>query len=339
MSKIFITGAGSWGTAVAVMLANNGNKVLLWTNEDEKGKLLQKDRENKQLLPGIKFPDGLEVTLDLRRAAECEIVAIVVPSSAVREVSKRLKGIVNSEQIIVNLAKGIEEGTLLRMSEVIGQELSNIPFAALLGPSHAEEVGRGMPTTVTVSSKSREVAERVQNVFMNPLFRIYTTPDLVGVELGSSLKNVIALSAGVCDGMEFGDNTKAALMTRGLTEMARLGVAMGGKPQTFAGLSGVGDLIVTCTSMHSRNRRAGILIGQGKSIDEALKEVGMVVEGYKATKAAYELSKKYNVEMPITTEAYHILYEGKDCKQGIYDLMTREKRNEVEDIWLDGAQW
>lgn len=333
MAKIAIIGAGGWGTAVGIMQARHGHDVVMWTRNPQTAQTLQTERENKRLLPGAIFPDGLKVTSDLSCCRDQDVVVMAVPSVGVRQTARKMRPYIKSGQIIVNISKGLEEGTLERLSQVICEELPDIRFAAMSGPSHAEEVARSLPTTNVVGCKDRELGEYVQNLFMNETFRVYTTTDIIGMEIGASLKNVIAICAGVVDGMGFGDNTKAALMTRGIAEIARIGVKMGADVQTFAGLSGIGDLIVTCTSIHSRNRRAGILIGQGKSAQEAIAEVGMVVEGYTTTKAAYDLAHKMGVEMPIVNETYRVLYEGKSPRQAIVDLMTREKRDEG-DQWL-----
>ncbi len=277
---------------------------------------------------------------DLEKCLEdVEIIVNAVPSHAVRKTANMLKKYVNKNQIIVNVSKGLEEETLLRLSEVIEDEIKGVHVAVLSGPSHAEEVGKELPTTCVVAAKERKVAEKVQDVFMNPTFRVYTNPDIVGVELGGALKNIIALCAGVIDGLGFGDNTKAALMTRGIAEITRLGVAMGARIETFAGLSGIGDLIVTCTSQHSRNRRAGILIGKGKTIEETLKEVHMVVEGVHTSKAAYDIAKKYEVDMPIVNEAYEVLFNKKNPKDAVVDLMVRNKTHEIEEIVIENYKW
>ncbi|HSH34936.1 NAD(P)H-dependent glycerol-3-phosphate dehydrogenase, partial [Schnuerera sp.] len=289
--------------------------------------------ENSKYLPGISIPKNITVTNDIAEAIyKKDILVLSIPSHGVREVLNNNKILFNKEQIIVNVAKGIENDTLLRVSEIVDEILPDNPFAVLSGPSHAEEVARNMPTTVVSASTDKKVAEYIQDVFMSPFFRVYTNPDVIGVELGGALKNVIALGAGISDGLKYGDNTKAALMTRGITEISRLGKEMGANGVTFAGLAGIGDLIVTCTSMHSRNRRAGILIGQGKTLEEATKSVGMVVEGIKTTKSTYQLAKEYDVIMPITKEIYEVLYEGKDVKNSVVNLMLRDKKHEMEDI-------
>ncbi len=338
--KVAVVGSGSWGTALAVMLGKNGHRVCLWSWFEEEAKNLAKNRENKEFLPGVKIPDNVECLWDLEKCINgAEIIISAVPSHAVRNMAKKMKAYVKKDQIIVNVAKGLEDDTLLRLSEVIEDEIQGVKVAVLSGPSHAEEVGKELPTTCVVAAKEREVAEKIQDVFMNPTFRVYTNPDIVGVELGGALKNIIALCAGVIDGLGFGDNTKAALMTRGIAEIARLGLAMGARIETFAGLSGIGDLIVTCTSQHSRNRKAGILIGQGKSVEETLKEVHMVVEGVHTSKAAYDIAKKYEVDMPIVNEAYEVLFNNKNPKEAVVDLMMRNKKHEIEEIVMENYEW
>jgi glycerol-3-phosphate dehydrogenase (NAD(P)+) len=330
MARIAIMGSGGWGSAMGMMLARHGHEVTLWSLFQEEVDTLNREREHKKLLAGVKYPDSVVITTDVTCCQRADIVIMAVPSFAVRSTAKLLRDYIPQGQIVVNIAKGLEEDTLERLSTVIQEEMPHIRFVAMSGPSHAEEVARGLPTTNVVGSTDREAASYVQEQFMNEVFRIYTSDDVVGMEIGAALKNVIAICAGVCDGMGFGDNTKAALMTRGMAEITRLGLKMGGKPQTFAGLSGIGDLIVTCTSMHSRNRRAGILIGQGKTAQQAIDEVGMVVEGYKTAHAAYLLAQKMQVEMPIVNETYQVLYQGKEAKQAIIDLMTRSKKDEKE---------
>lgn len=331
--NIGIVGGGSWGTALAILLAKKGYKIDLWVRDSKQCDLIRTSRENKKYLPDVILPDNICALNDLSQVLiNKDIIVLSVPSHAVRETLEKGKKYIDKGQIIVNVAKGIENDTLLRISEVVYEKVPQAKYAVLSGPSHAEEVARDMPTTVVAASKDKEVAEYVQDVFMAPQFRVYTNPDVIGVELGGSLKNVIALGAGISDGLGYGDNTKAAMMTRGIIEMARLGKKMGANNSTFAGLSGIGDLIVTCTSMHSRNRRAGILIGQGNSLEEAINSVGMVVEGIKTTKSAYQLSRKYNASMPIAEEIYNILYEGKDVKNSVINLMLRDKKHEMEDI-------
>ncbi len=332
--KIRVIGSGGWGTALAVMLANNKHEVTLWSFLKEEYESLSGDRENKQFLPGVKFPDSLKCTDDMSSATDAEIVVMAVPSFAVRSTANKLNAFVKDGQIIVNVAKGIEKGTQKRLSEIIEDEITkDVDVVVLSGPSHAEEVGRCVPTAVISTSKSKKAAEVVQDAFMNENFRVYVTDDVVGVELGAALKNVMALAAGICDGLKLGDNTKAALMTRGLAEMARLSVKLGGKAETLAGLAGVGDLIVTCMSMHSRNRRAGILIGEGNSVEETVKKVGGVVEGYYATESATELANKVSVEMPITQELHRILFDGADARESICALMMRGKKCESDTAW------
>lgn len=333
MAKIAVLGSGGWGCALAIMAAKHSNDVTVWSVFPEEIKKLEHDREHKALLPGVKFPENLILTDDISCVKNKDLVILAVPSFAVRSTAGMLKGILDRGQIITNVAKGFEPDTLLRLSEVIASELPQSRIVVLSGPSHAEEVSRGTPTTVVASSNDLDAATKVQVMLMNPSFRVYVNSDVIGVELGGALKNIIALAAGVVDGLELGDNTKAALMTRGLSEIARLGCAMGAKNETFAGLAGVGDLIVTCCSMHSRNRRAGILIGKGVASTDAIKQVGMV-EGYPATAAAYKIANQYNVEMPITEQCYHVLYEGKNPRQALYDLMERPKQHETERVWL-----
>ncbi|MFY9377083.1 MAG: NAD(P)H-dependent glycerol-3-phosphate dehydrogenase, partial [Peptococcia bacterium] len=333
MSQVTVLGAGSWGTALAVLLAQNGNRVKLWGLINDGVLDLNTEKENKRFLPGIKLPDNLIATADLEEAlsAGVEKIVFAVPSQAVRSVAKEAKKFIPNDALIINVAKGIEIDSLLRMSEVLKEEVGvkTQRISALSGPSHAEEVGNGIPTAVVAAAEKREVAEAVQDLFMATNFRVYTNPDLVGVEIGGTLKNVIALCAGIADGLGHGDNTKAALMTRGIVEIARLGVAMGASAATFAGLAGIGDLIVTCTSMHSRNRRAGIRIGQGIPLDKVLTEMGMVVEGVNATRSAMALSKRYSVTMPIAEEAYQVLFEGKAPQEAVINLMCRQKTHEM----------
>lgn len=330
MKTVAVIGSGSWGTALAVQLKRAGNNVILWSFKEEEAAAILADRENKEFLPGIKLDKDIVVTCRDEDVTWADMLVFSTPSKFVRNMAKRFAPFVKKDQIIVNVAKGLEEGSLLRLSQVIKEEIPQCKVAVLSGPSHAEEVCKDMATTIVAASEDIDVASEVQNTFMSPMFRVYTNTDIIGVELGGALKNLIALAAGISDGCGFGDNTKAALMTRGLHEISRLGEAMGAKRETLAGLAGVGDLIVTCTSMHSRNRRAGILLGQGKSLEETLNEVHMVVEGVINAKAAYELSKKLSIPMPITHEINSVLYEGKDVKQAVYDLMTRDKVEEID---------
>ncbi|MFA9381749.1 MAG: NAD(P)H-dependent glycerol-3-phosphate dehydrogenase, partial [Acetanaerobacterium sp.] len=310
------------------------HEVTLWSAFEPEIELLRTKRENPRLLPGIKLPETVTLTTDADCAAGQDIVLFAVPSGALHEVAGRFAGIIAPETVVVNVGKGLEEESLRRLSQVLEEFLPRNRIVVLSGPSHAEEVARGVPTTVVAASTDHKAAEFVQDALMNPSFRIYVNDDVVGVELGGALKNIIALAAGIIDGLGLGDNSKAALMTRGITEMARLGVLLGGRTETFAGLSGIGDLIVTCTSMHSRNRRAGILIGQGATAEDAIREVGMTVEGYRSAKCAYRLAQRVSVEMPIVNEVYRILYEGKNAREALDDLMGRSKKHEGEEIWL-----
>jgi glycerol-3-phosphate dehydrogenase (NAD(P)+) len=331
--KVGIIGAGSWGTAVAILLGKKGYNVHIWDRKNELTDEINSSRENIRYLPGVLLPSNVVGERDaVETVRDAEVIVMAVPSHAVRSVCEGLKNQIHKNQVFVSLAKGIENVSFKRMSEVIEEIYPENPVGVLSGPSHAEEVSRDIPTTVASSAKSRDTAEFIQDVFITPKFRVYTNPDIIGVELGGAVKNIIAIAAGISDGLGYGDNTKAALMTRGIAEIARLGVAMGAQPLTFAGLSGIGDLIVTCTSMHSRNRRAGILIGQGKSVEEALKEVNMVVEGVNTTKSVYELCKSINIEMPITNELYKVLFEGKGAKYAVSELMLRDKTHEIEEV-------
>lgn len=333
--KITILGSGGWGTALANLLSENAHNVTLWSFLKEECENLQKTRENP-FLKGIALHPSITFTNDLAAVKDADMVVIATPSFAVRATAEKIAGLLSDQCVLVSVTKGIEAGTSLRMSEIISSATGKT-VAVLSGPSHAEEVGRGIPTGCVAACENQAIAELVQNTFMNDHFRVYSTDDVTGVELGAALKNVIALCAGISDGMGCGDNTKALLMTRGLTEMARLGLALGSRKETFAGLTGVGDLIVTCTSMHSRNRRAGILIGQGKTAEEAMKEVGAVVEGYYAAKSAWELAQKTGVDMPITQQAYAVLYENRDPQEALSILMTRTKQRELEDSGWEKA--
>ena len=332
--KIAVMGSGGWGTALAMVLLENGHDVTLWSYTQEESAVLREKRENP-MLKGVPLPEKLHLTWDAGCVRDCGIVVLATPSFAVRTTARSIAPLLDPGAVLVSVSKGIEKDTSLTLTAAIAEEVGEgHPMVALAGPSHAEEGGRQVPTVVVSASRDRAAAEQVQDLFMNERFRVYASDDVVGVELGASLKNVIALCAGICDGMGFGDNTKAALMTRGLTEIARLGVAMGGRRETFAGLSGVGDLIVTCTSMHSRNRRCGILIGQGTPTRQAVQEIGAVVEGYYAAATAKALAEKAQVEMPITEAAYQVLYQGKDPHAVIHELMTRDRKHELEDSWV-----
>lgn len=321
--NIAVVGSGGWGTAVAVLLDKNGHNVRLWSFDADQAENLCKNRENP-LLAGVKIPQSIEITTDLSIVSQVQMIVLAVPSFAVAQTAEKMKPYIKDGHIIVCISKGFDrENGYCVFSQSIEKILGDkIKVCALTGPSHAEEVGRNMPTAVVAACRDEQCAVEVQHAFFNKDFRVYAVRDIIGAQLGAALKNVIALAAGICDGLELGDNTKAALMTRGLAEIKRLGIAMGGEQSTFAGLSGMGDLIVTCMSMHSRNRRAGILVGQGMNINDAMKKVGAVVEGYYATEGAYMMSKKYGVRMPITTVMYGILYEGMDVRQAIMSLMS-----------------
>ncbi|MED0687340.1 NAD(P)H-dependent glycerol-3-phosphate dehydrogenase [Anoxybacillus ayderensis] len=333
---VTVLGAGSWGTALAIVLADNGHHVRLWGQRQEQMDEINEKHTNEKYLPNIHLPEAIVGYTDLAKALEgVETVVLAVPTKAIREVLQRVRTCLKQQITIVSVSKGIEPDTHKRISEIIeeemGEQLQDV--VVLSGPSHAEEVSLRHPTTVTVSSKNMEAAERIQDLFMNhQYFRVYTNPDLIGVEIGGALKNIIALAAGITDGLGYGDNAKAALMTRGLAEMARLGSRLGANPLTFAGLTGIGDLIVTCTSVHSRNWRAGNLLGKGYALDDVLANMGMVVEGVRTTKAAYQLAKKMNVDMPITNALYDVLFNGKDVKSAVDSLMARGKTSELEDL-------
>ena len=328
MAKIGIIGGGSWGIALAVLLRRNGHEITVWSALEQEIAML-KERHEHKMLPGVRLPEDMVFTAQEQEAADAkDLLVMAVASSYTRETVHRFGPYIAPRQKILNVAKGIEEHTLMTLSEIIEQEIPQADVAVMSGPSHAEEVGRGLPTTIVVGAKSRATAEYIQNLLMNKVFRVYTSPDILGIELGGALKNVIALAAGIADGLGCGDNTKAALITRGIAEIARLGMTMGGKPETFSGLTGIGDLIVTCASMHSRNRRAGILIGQGKTMQEAMDEVKQVVEGVYSAKAAMGLAEKYGVEIPIIEQVNLVLFEGKPAAQALDELMLRDKKIE-----------
>ena len=334
MAEIGIIGAGSWGIALSVLLHNNGHHVTIWSALKDEIDMLNREHEQKDKLPGVKLADDMVFTTELSEAVKGkDVLVLAVPSSFTRTTAHSMKEFVADSQIIVNVAKGIEESTLMTLSQVIEDEIPQADVAVLSGPSHAEEVGRFIPTTIVVGAKTRKTAEYIQNIFMSDVFRVYTSPDVLGIELGAALKNVVALAAGIADGLGYGDNTKAALITRGIAEISRLGMTMGGKFETFCGLSGMGDLIVTCASMHSRNRRAGILIGQGKTMEEAMAEVKMVVEGVYSAKAAMGLAQKYQVELPIIEQVNKVLFEGKPAAAAVKDLMIRDKKLETNTEW------
>ena len=329
--KVSVLGAGSWGTALAVLLCENGHEVTLWSIDKREVEMIDEKREQVEKLPGVRIPDRIAVTNELKNSISGrDMLVLAVPSIFVRSTAKMMQPYVEDGQIIVNVAKGIEEDTLMNMTDVIEDEIHNARVGVLSGPSHAEEVGRKIPTTVVAGAHDKETAETIQDAFMSPVFRVYTSPDMVGIELGAALKNVIALAAGIIDGLGYGDNTKAALITRGIVEITRLGMAMGGRAETFAGLSGIGDLIVTCTSSHSRNHNAGYLIGQGKSYQEAMDEVKMVVEGVYSAKAALKLAEKYGVEVPITEQVNHVLFDGVAAKDAVLSLLVRNRTSECQ---------
>lgn len=329
MAEIGIMGAGSWGTALALLLAKNGHNVTMWSIDEAEVEMLSANREHLSKLPGVKLPENISFTTHMPEGIEGkDVVVLAVPSAFTRGTARKMRPYVAEGQILVNVAKGIEDDTLKTLSEQIEEEIPQAVVAVLSGPSHAEEVGRGLPTTVVVGARKKETAEYLQGIFMSEVFRVYTSPDVLGIELGGSLKNVIALAAGMADGLGYGDNTKAALITRGIAEIARLGLKMGGTIESFNGLTGIGDLIVTCASVHSRNRKAGYLMGQGMSMQEAMDEVKMVVEGVYSAKAARKLAEKYGVSMPIVEEVNKVLFEGKKAKDGVKDLMLREGRSE-----------
>jgi glycerol-3-phosphate dehydrogenase (NAD(P)+) len=333
--KISVIGAGSWGTAITSMLGLYHEDVTLWAREVDLVEELRTTRQNSRFLPNVQIPDSVKITGDLKKAGQdAQMVVIVTPSHGVRETAAVLAGSIPKDAFVVTAAKGLEVGTLKRMSEIVAEEIPYLTHsvAALSGPNHAEEIGQKQPSASVVACPSRLVADLVQDVFMSPFFRVYTNPDIIGVELGGALKNIIALGAGIAEGLGYGDNGKAALMTRGLAEISRLGIAMGAHPTTFAGLSGVGDLIVTCTSRHSRNRRAGILLAEGKTREEVEATTNMVVEGFRSTLAAFELSNRYKVTMPIANQTYQVLYAGANPKDAVHELMTRMRTHEVEEV-------
>lgn len=333
MAEIGIIGAGSWGTALSLLLQKNGNRVTVWSIMEDEIHMLNQDREQKDKLPGVKLPEDMLFTTDLEAAVTGkDVLVLAVPSPYTRSTSAMMRPFVAGGQKIVNVAKGIEETTMMTLSQMIEEEIPQADVSVLSGPSHAEEVGKGLPTTIVVGSKSRETAEYLQNLFMNEVFRVYISSDVLGIELGAALKNVVALAAGIADGLGYGDNTKAALITRGIAEIARLGLAMGGRLETFYGLTGIGDLIVTCASMHSRNRRAGILIGKGASMEEAMEEVKMVVEGVYSAKAGFALAKKYQVSMPIIEQVNEVLFDNKSADLAVKELMERDKKIENFDL-------
>ena len=329
MKNITLLGGGSWGTALAKLLSENGHKVTVWLRDENQCETLRTERVNKKYLPKVQIPENIIFTSDINEAAkDAHILLLVTPTQMIRGVLKQIKDENKTDKIIINASKGIEIGTMDLVSDIVKEETINCTFAVLSGPSHAEEVGLSMPTAITIACDNKDVAEEIQDIFMSTYFRVYTNEDVIGAELGGALKNIIALGAGISDGVGYGDNAKAALMNRGIVEIARLGIAMGADVHTFYGLSGIGDLIVTCTSQHSRNWNAGYLIGQGLSKDEAIKKIGMVVEGIPTTYAAYALSKKLNVDMPIVDAMYDVLENNADVKETVNKLMLRDKKEE-----------
>lgn len=341
--KIAIIAAGSWGTALSMVLQFNSHEVTVWARSQKQVDEINRSRTNEKYLKGLVLPDGILFTTDMEEAVKnAEVIVFSVPSQQFRATFENMhaKGLISPDRICVNVSKGIDMETLETPSQIAERIYPDVRFVALSGPSHAEEVALKLPTALVSASKSRSDAEYIQDIFANDFLRVYTNPDVIGVEISGALKNIIALGAGVSDGLGFGDNAKAALITRGINEISQLGLAMGAKPDTFKGLAGVGDLIVTCTSMHSRNRRCGILLGQGKTLDEAVESIGMVVEGAFTVKSAYMLKNEYNIEMPITSELYKVLYEGKNARDAVMDLMTRRRRHEMDeyapkiDPWL-----
>ena len=333
MANVGVIGAGSWGTALSVLLADNGHHVTIWSIDEKEVEMLDKKREHLTKLPGVKLSDGMTITGDLESAVKGkDFLVLAVPSPFTRATAKKMSAYVGKGQIIVDVAKGIEESTLLTLSAQIEEEIPQADVAVLSGPSHAEEVGRKLPTTCVIGAKTKKTAEYLQSAFINKVFRVYTSPDMIGIELGGALKNVIALAAGILDGMGLGDNTKAALMTRGIAEISRLGVELGGKMETFCGLSGIGDLIVTCISTHSRNHNCGYMLGQGKTLEEAKKEIKQVIEGVNCAKAAMALANKNHVTMPIVEQINAILFSDKTAEQAVADLLMRDKASEYKSL-------
>lgn len=334
MNNIAVIGAGSWGTALAIVLADNGYQVKLWSRREEQVEEINECHTNQKYLPDVVLPATIQASTSFSEVLkETRYVLLVIPTAYLRQVLKQMSPYLTKEHIFIHSSKGLEPDTYKRVSEIIEEEIDlskRSGIVVLSGPSHAEEVSKRYPTTVVVASRSLSLAEEVQDLFINHQFRVYTNTDVIGVEVGGSLKNIIALAAGLSDGLGYGDNAKAALITRGLAEISRLGIELGAHPLTFSGLAGVGDLIVTCTSKHSRNWRCGYAIGQGKNLESILLEMGMVVEGVRTTKAAYQLALEMGVEMPITTELYRVLFENKSPRQAVDDLMARGKTHEME---------
>ncbi len=331
MAEIGVIGSGSWGTAITWLLGNNGHNVVLWSYSEKNTAMFEKYHENTDRLPGVKLPNAVKYTSDIAEAVrDKDLLVCAVPSHAIRATAAMMKDLVHDGQIIVVLTKGVEEATLMLMTDVVKDEIKNADVAALSGPTHAEEVGKGLPSAIVVAAENIRTAQYIQEIFTTPAFRVYTSDDMTGVEIGAALKNVIALAAGMADGLGFGDNTKAALITRGIAEISRLGIAMGAKKETFSGLSGIGDLIVTCSSVHSRNRKAGFLIGQGFKYKEAMEKVHQVVEGVYSAKAANDLAKKYGVEMPIVAQVNRILFGDEPARSAVMELMHRDLKHENE---------
>lgn len=329
MAKTGIIGAGSWGCALASVLDRNGHEVKVWSIVEDEVSMLRECREHKDKLPGVKLSEKIVFTGNLKEASEgMDLIVLAVPSVYTRSTAKMMEPHIRQNQIIVSVAKGIEEATLMTLSDIIEEEIPAADVAVLCGPSHAEEVGKELPTTLVAGAKTRKTAEYIQKLFMNEVFRVYTSPDMLGMELGGALKNVIALAAGMADGLGYGDNTKAALITRGITEIGRLAAAMGAKEETIHGLTGIGDLIVTCASRHSRNRKAGMLMGEGYTMQQAMDEVKMVVEGVYSAKAAIALGEKYQISMPIIEQVNRVLFENKPAKDAVKELMLRDKKAE-----------
>ncbi len=333
--KTAVVGAGTWGTALAILLIHNGHEVTLWTRSSDSAEEMSRTRRQKNL-PEAVLQNEMIITSDIHEAlTDKDMIVLAVPSIYVRETAKRMAPFVRHGQVIVSVSKGIEGDSLKTMSDIIEDEIPQSDVAVLSGPSHAEEVSRFIPTTIVTGARSEKTARFIQDTFMSDCFRVYINPDIKGIEIGGALKNVVALAAGIADGLGYGDNSKAALITRGIAEITRLGVKMGCDIETFQGLSGIGDLIVTCASMHSRNRRAGILIGKGKSYQEAMTEVGQVVEGVYAAKAARQLADKYNVTMPIVSEINEVLFGDKSAEEAVKDLMLRDRRIENSGLKFD----
>ncbi|MCG3089956.1 NAD(P)H-dependent glycerol-3-phosphate dehydrogenase [Sporosarcina cyprini] len=337
MEKVSVIGAGSWGTALAFVLADNGHDCLIWARREEQASEINERHTNERYVPGISLPTALQATSDLKKAVRhAEILIIAVPTKGIRGICEEINGMVEQPKLFVHVSKGIEPNSLKRISEMLEEEINpenRQAIVVLSGPSHAEEVVLRHPTTVTAASDNLEAAEKVQDLFMNHHFRVYTNNDMLGVELGAALKNVIALAAGITDGLGYGDNAKAALITRGLAEITRLGVKMGANPLTFSGLTGLGDLIVTCTSVHSRNWKAGHMLGEGKTLEEVTSGMGMVIEGVRTTKAAHQLAQQMDVSMPLTEALYTVLFEDTPAKEAVDKLMNRMKKQEIEDIF------